>query len=857
MKIPMKLADSEEMLTFKTAFKFPPVNVGGEKDHSKLENLDYANSGHTGFASSEDIPTKVSQLENDKGYIDNSASNLVNYELKGKTGTNLGVSIDNTTYVMTIDLKNTAGDVISTGSVDLPLESMVISASYDDSTKEIVLTLQSGEEVKFSVADLVSGLVSQSTFDTKMNEISQEFSHKFDMPYYYEYNGDTDFEDTSETTLAMFNEIKELMEAGQKPCIIVKKGATGANSYITYHFVVPQFGSLDTTYIMLKGSPVRKDGSTFNLVALNCEKDPETNQIKRVYEKKADGSIEIGKSEEIIEFKANDTNEIKKQKGQKFLDYYLEKGTIPNAVLSENDTILSLCNISKFSDHLTLSFSAIYGIAAPVCLGSIARAVNIYFTDNVVTLVSGLTTYSMSPTLDYSKTTNGALTTINTKAYTPTTDYHPSTKLYTDQRVQSIAPDYNATSTYKVGDYVSYQGKFYKCTTAIETAEAWNSEHWSETTVKDEMGSADFPIYYIRGVTNDSGWSIPVTTETKATLEKVYKDYANGKLPIVYVTDKSGSKYGINQLCTVQKADFSSALMKIVGTSQYIYDVEGMPIFQQVVINVNGDKETGKVSGISASINNGRFFLTEAYNNNKYNSNAALTTKNTTEYTPTGDYNPATKKYVDDAVAGVGGGGGVFKITLTANQTAGYDANKTIDEIQAAISANKTVIAVVDSDEYPLKYHTETELRFTSIELNRSVLVLYSDGVWTMQDTNMLKTSGGNVNGNINMNSNAITNIQKLHVDGEAPVYIGSTIETGVTNASRITGIAGGGVAIVRANTQSTYDPFFVADPTNINHAATKNYVDNKLISIQGYDATKTQTLKNINGVLTWQTDGE
>ena len=294
MKIPMKLADSEEMLTFKAAFKFPQVNVGGEKDHSKLENLDYEHSGHIGFASSEDIPTEVSQLENDKGYIDNSVSNLVNYELKGKTGTNLGVSIDNTTYVMTIDLKNTAGDVISTGSVDLPLESRVISASYDDSTKEIVLTLQSGEEVRFSVADLVSGLVSQSTFDTKMNEISQEFNHKFDMPYYYEYNGDTDFEDTSETTLAMFNEIKELMEAGQKPCIIVKKGATGANSYITYHFVVPQFGSLDTTYIMLKGSPVRKDGSTFNLVALNCEKDPETNQIKRVYEKKADGSITMG-----------------------------------------------------------------------------------------------------------------------------------------------------------------------------------------------------------------------------------------------------------------------------------------------------------------------------------------------------------------------------------------------------------------------------------------------------------------------------------------------------------------------------------------------------------------------------------
>ena len=648
MKIPMKLADSEEMLTFKTAFKFPQVNVGGEKDHSKLENLDYANSGHTGFASSEDIPTKVSQLENDKGYIDNSASNLVNYELKGKTGTNLGVSIDNTTYVMTIELKNTAGDVISTGSVDLPLESMVIGASYDDSTKEVVLTLQSGEEVRFSVADLVSGLVSQSTFDTKMNEISQEFSHKFDMPYYYEYNGDTDFEDTSETTLAMFNEIKELMEAGQKPCIIVKKGATGANSYITYHFVVPQFGSLDTTYIMLKGSPVRKDGNTFNLVALNCEKDPETNQIKRVYEKKADGSIEIGNSEEIIEFKANDTDEIKKQKGQKFLDYYLEKGTIPNAVYIENGTILSLCNISKFSNQLTLSFSAIYDTEAPICYGRIARAVNIYFTDNVVTIVSGFNTQGMYPTLDYSRTTNGALTTINKKAFTPTADYHPSTKLYTDQRVQSIAPNYNATSTYKVGDYVSYQGKFYKCTTAIETAEAWNSEHWSETTVKDEFGK-EKNIIIAYNEADD-------TLKEKLTYIFHYWKENNGLTKNVYYEDRFHYLVPISSIEVtptsnyVTEITFSSIYFSANSTASYNY-VHYKAWFS--------DGETISDTVQKSTVNNKK--LAAAWGGDSYYFPGALLSNNTKAYTPTDDYNPATKKYVDDKLT-----------TIT-----GYDATKT------------------------------------------------------------------------------------------------------------------------------------------------------------------------------------
>lgn len=466
MKIPMKLADSEEMLTFKTAFKFPPVNVGGEKDHSKLENLDYANSGHTGFASSEDIPTKVSQLENDKGYIDNSASNLVNYELKGKTGTNLGVSIDNTTYVMTIELKNTAGDVISTGSVDLPLESMVIGASYDDSTKEVVLTLQSGEEVKFSVADLVSGLVSQSTFDTKMNEISQEFSHKFDMPYYYEYNGDTDFEDTSETTLAMFNEIKELMEAGQKPCIIVKKGATGANSYITYHFIVPQFGSLDTTYIMLKGSPIRKDGSTFNLVALNCEKDPETNQIIKVYEKRVDGSIEIGSGDNKIyyykmteNYNKYDTteatlamfNEIaeKWRNGEKPL--LLVQGYSPSDHYSWYGISAPLHGTFE-SNYLVFKFPSVYAtqLGGRDYWGDLEISCEVNnTTDGIITEV--ITSqkkqfYTTRYGAASSRNTNQVLTTDNTEAYTPKNDYNPAPKKYVDDKLTTIT-GYDATKT--------------------------------------------------------------------------------------------------------------------------------------------------------------------------------------------------------------------------------------------------------------------------------------------------------------------------------------------------------------------------------------------------------------------------
>lgn len=38
---------------------------------------------------------------------------------------------------------------------------------------------------------------------------------------------------------------------------------------------------------------------------------------------------------------------------------------------------------------------------------------------------------------------------------------------------------YSSSSTYAVGDLVVYDNAIYECTTAITTAEAWNSAHWT------------------------------------------------------------------------------------------------------------------------------------------------------------------------------------------------------------------------------------------------------------------------------------------------------------------------------------------------------------------------------------------
>lgn len=115
------------------------------------------------------IPTKMSQLQNDSGYTTDDTNQLVNYELKAGVGHTIEMSIDSQTYVVTLNLKNSAGTTISTQTIDLPLEAMVVSGSYDDTTKKIILTLNNGQTVEFSVADLVSGLQSEITSNNKLS----------------------------------------------------------------------------------------------------------------------------------------------------------------------------------------------------------------------------------------------------------------------------------------------------------------------------------------------------------------------------------------------------------------------------------------------------------------------------------------------------------------------------------------------------------------------------------------------------------------------------------------------------------------------------------------------------------------
>ena len=82
----------------------------------------------------------------------------------------------------------------------------------------------------------------------------------------------------------------------------------------------------------------------------------------------------------------------------------------------------------------------------------------------------------------------------------------------------AIAPAFSSSSTYAVGDYCTYEGLLYKCTTAVSTAGAWNAANWSAVAVTDEMPAP---------ITVDSAMS---SSSTNPVQNKVVNAAIDGKI---------------------------------------------------------------------------------------------------------------------------------------------------------------------------------------------------------------------------------------------------------------------------------------------------------------------------------------
>ena len=193
---------------------------------------------------------------------------------------------------------------------------------------------------------------------------------------------------------------------------------------------------------------------------------------------------------------------------------------------------------------------------------------------------------------------------------------------------------------------------------------------------------------------------------------------------------------------------------------------------------------------------------------------------------------------------------GCFVISLTETNGS-YTADKTFEEIKEAYDNRLPLRVRIGNSELPLMNAEFSgndagfSFGYTTVGYNgelvstRSVNYLHTanQDEWTDADNSnqYLKTEGGDVIGDINMNQHYITNAGKLNAGN---VFIGATIESLGTAGIRLTNTDTNEAAFVKADTQSNFVPVNIGTPTANSHAVTKKYVDD----IFSYDAT-TKTL--------------
>ena len=103
----------------------------------------------------------------------------------------------------------------------------------------------------------------------------------------------------------------------------------------------------------------------------------------------------------------------------------------------------------------------------------------------------------------------------------------PSVDAYTKQESDAfITDEYDAESTYSIGDMVIHENALYICSTAITTAEAWNSAHWTLTNIATAIGTVKTAIpTKTSDLQNDSGFA-----QIDDTTESASKTYSSEKI---------------------------------------------------------------------------------------------------------------------------------------------------------------------------------------------------------------------------------------------------------------------------------------------------------------------------------------
>lgn len=206
-----------------------------------------------------------------------------------------------------------------------------------------------------------------------------------------------------------------------------------------------------------------------------------------------------------------------------------------------------------------------------------------------------------------------------------------------------------------------------------------------------------------------------------------------------------------------------------------------------------------------------------------------LAKDNASEYTPTGDYNPATKKYVDDVIVG-SIEFPIYRIQTITNSinTIGYTSIDDQSTLKIAEEINKAYKNGLDSIGFIVSSKAKDE---------QYLFVNNGAGIQTKPRNYWLYSIDSIHNRYNNTQSYSLLTLQLA-------ISLSWTGDTCSCTSALIWKVE---LPLLATNNSAKYTP------TGDYNPSTKLYTDKTHYeNMAGYDATKTQVLKNINGTLTW-----
>lgn len=231
----------------------------------------------------------------------------------------------------------------------------------------------------------------------------------------------------------------------------------------------------------------------------------------------------------------------------------------------------------------------------------------------------------------------------------------------------------------------------------MATMKVKNGEEWVEVPSFNVTSIPEAPQDGKQYVRQNANWTeIIPGDKTNVLILDYEKDLANGKTGSTVTPEVSAALLDAvdkGKACVVKSgnSDILANLQKITDHVQII--MEQISYFEGTFLGSNTIVSVDTTGNTISNLSSGAIELVDKSN--------VLTKDNTKEFTPDADYEPATKKYVDDSLSS--GNSDVFKIR-EAQISMGNTDPVVFNNIKEAITSGKSIIVYSEENSYSIAY---------------------------------------------------------------------------------------------------------------------------------------------------------